>query len=66
MEVKTKENQRNEIVIDGVPIGYVILNENKHVEFAEMYDSFLHTRYEAELTGKFIEVILDYGWVEGA
>lgn len=64
MHVKIKENKREEIVIDGVPVGYVLLNENNHLEFAEMYDAFLHGKYEAELTSKFIEVVLTYDWVE--
>jgi hypothetical protein len=64
METRIKRNPRDEIIIDDFPIGYVLLDDNGRVHFAELYDDFVHTRFEAELLRRFAEAINEYKWVE--
>jgi c-di-AMP phosphodiesterase-like protein len=64
METKIKRNPRHEIVVDDVPIGYVLLDETGKVHWAELYDDFVHTQFEAKLLKQFAETINGYEWVE--
>jgi len=64
METRIKSNLRDEIIIDGVPIGYVLLDGNNKVHFAELYDNFCHTKFEAQLLKQFADKINEYEWVE--
>ena len=64
METRVKRNDREEILIDDVPIGYVLLDESGKVHWAEIYDDFVHTKFEARLLKGFADKINEYEWVE--
>lgn len=64
MEIRVKRNPRDEIVIDDIPIGYVMLDDEGRVHFAELYDDFIHTHFEAGLLKQFADKINEYKWVE--
>ena len=63
MEVKEINRGRKEIIVDDVPIGYMILDDNK-IEHLEIYDSFLMSQYEFCLLLKFTDKVMDYEWVD--
>lgn len=63
MDTKVIERKREEIIVDDVPVGYIILDNNK-IEHLEIYDSFLMSQYEFCLLLKFTDKVMDYEWVD--
>jgi len=63
MDTKIIERKREEIVIDDIPIGCIILEDNK-IEHLEIYDNFLVYQYEFCLLLKFTDKIMGYEWVD--
>ena len=64
MNVQVKEGKREEIIIDNIPIGYIVLDEDNKIEHLEIYDSFLMSQYEFCLLLKFTDKVMDYEWVD--
>jgi tRNA(Arg) A34 adenosine deaminase TadA len=64
METRIRKNTREEIVVDDVPIGNVLLDDDGKVHWAELYSDFIHTHYEAKLLKQFADKINEYEWVE--
>ena len=62
--VSILSRQQEEIFVDGIPIGYVLLNEDGVTFRAEIYDNYLHTKEDVTMLRKFIEVVDKYTWVE--
>ena len=62
MEVKAFENKQVEVVIDGIPIGYFIENENGKITYSHIYDNYLWTIEETEYLEEFIKVIRKQKW----
>lgn len=63
MDTKIIERKREEIIVDDIPVGYIILDNNK-IEHLEIYDSFLMLQYEFCLLLKFTDKVMDYEWVD--
>ena len=65
MDIKVIKNKREEIIIDGIPVGNLLLNEHGWIKFLEIYDDFIHSEYEFKLLYEFINEIKDgYDWVD--
>ena len=64
MTVRIKSNDRHDILVDNIPIGNVLLDENGKVHWAELYDDFIHTKFEARLLKEFTDKINEYEWVD--
>lgn len=64
MNVQVKEGKREEIIIDNIPIGYIVLDEDNKIEHLEIYDSFLMSQYEFGLLLKFTDKVMNYDWVD--
>lgn len=64
MEITVDIKTIDEIFVDDIPVGFVILNENKHIERAEIYDDNLHTLNDAKILKEFIYKINEYFWVD--
>lgn len=62
--LRIQKNLREEIIVDDIPIGYVLLDDGGKVHWAELYDDFVHTKFEAKLLKQFAEKINEYEWVE--
>lgn len=63
--MKIRRDIREEIIIDNVPVGYVLIDEkNGNVHWAEIYSEYIHTKFEAEILRKFTEKINEYTWEE--
>ena len=64
MEVEIRRQTRIEIIVDKIPIGNILLDDDGKVHWAELYDDFVHTKYEAELLKQFADKINEYEWVD--
>ncbi len=64
MRTRINKNIREEIIIDDVPIGNVLLDDKGKVHWAELYNDFIHTKFEANLLKEFANKINEYEWVE--
>lgn len=65
MDIKVIKNKREEIIIDGIPVGNLLLNEYGCIKFLEIYDDFIHSEYEFKLLCEFINEIKNgYDWVD--
>ena len=60
VDIKTMD----EIFVDDIPIGFVVLDENKHIERAEIYNDNIHTLNDAKMLKGFTERINEYFWVD--
>lgn len=64
METKINRNIREEIVVDNCPIGNVLIDDKGKVHWAELYDDFIHTKFEAKMLKEFADKINEYEWVD--
>ena len=65
MNITADIKTMDEIFVDDIPIGFVILDENKHIERAEIYNDNIHTLYDAKMLKKFVDRIIKcYFWVD--
>ncbi len=64
MEILVNKNIREEIIVNSCPIGYVLLDDNGKVHWAELYNDFVHTHFEAKLLKEFANKICEYEWVD--
>lgn len=64
MNIKEINRGRKEIIVDDIPVGYMILNKDNKIEHLEIYDSFLMSQYEFCLLLKFTDKVMDYDWVD--
>ena len=64
MDITVDIKTMDEIFVDGIPIGFVILDEYKHIERAELYSDNIHTFYDAQILKKFVDKINEYFWVD--
>ena len=64
MNIKEINRGRKEIIVDDVPVGYMILNKDSKIEHLEIYDSFLMSEYEFKILLEFIDKVIEYIWVD--
>jgi len=63
MKVVYREDQRHEIIVDDLPIASIVLTEGK-VQWMELYDNFIHTKWELDCLSEFIKEVQNYEFVE--
>ena len=65
MKAEIIRSEMEEIIIDDIPIGHMILDENKQIRFLHIYDDYIHSKYEFELLVDLINKIHEkYNWVD--
>jgi len=64
MEITTQEYKWKEILVDGIPIGCILLDNDNKIHMIEIYDDHFHSKWDWQLFVKFCSEIQKYDWIK--